>query len=355
MRLRTPAGDVEARCPEGVRAGEVVSVSVRPENIRVSAEPLSGPNVLEGVLEQQFFLGEFLDCHVRVGAMTLLCRQHPTVRFHRNDAVWVEIPAALCVVLSDEHGVVAEYDGGDSELESDQGDPDASSLPGHRWIPVTASGDPDGEVVVNPSPPPAPAEALATLERIGLATASSALPPMVLRARVLDGHAFHRIGGRGAIAGTVVTAWNVWGRSPLNAKLFEMLRPGDVLVVAGDTSRALWGDVATHRAMRREVRAAIVDGCVRDVDAVAATGFSVWAARIFVGEGSRTGGPGAINVPLTIRGLSVEPGDVVVADGDGIGFLPRAMLDEIVAAAEDREREDRRVIAELATNERPSN
>ena len=102
-------------------------------------------------------------------------------------------------------------------------------------------------------------------------------------------------------------------------------------------------------------RAAIVDGCARDVDAVAATGFSVWAARIFVGEGSRTGGPGAINVPLTIRGALVEPGDVVVADGDGIGFIPRAMLDEVVAAAEDREREDRRVLAELATNERPSN
>ena len=206
---------------------------------------------------------------------------------------------------------------------------------------------------VHDSPPPASSEAVATLQRIGLATASSALSPVVLRARVLDGHALQRVSGRGAIAGTVVTAWNVWGSSPDNATLFRMLRPGDVLVVAGDTSRALWGDTATRRALRRSARAAIVDGCVRDVDAVAETGFSVWAARIFVGEGSRTGGPGAINVPLVVQGAIVEPGDVVVADGDGVGFFPRAMLDEIVAAAETRDAEDRRVVAELATGDHP--
>jgi iron(III) transport system ATP-binding protein len=128
MRLRTPAGDVDARCPEGVRAGEVVSLSVRPENIRVSAEPLSGPNVHQGVLEQQYFLGEFLDCRVRVGATTLLCRQHPTVRFHRGDTVWVDIPPELCVVLSEEHGVSSDYDVDDG-AEADQGDVEAVGLP----------------------------------------------------------------------------------------------------------------------------------------------------------------------------------------------------------------------------------
>jgi 4-hydroxy-4-methyl-2-oxoglutarate aldolase len=173
------------------------------------------------------------------------------------------------------------------------------------------------------------------------------MAPVTLRTRVLDGHALHRVGGRGVVAGTVVTAWNVWGSAALNATLFEMLRPGDVLVVAGDTSRALWGDTATRRAMNRSARAAIIDGSVRDVDAIAATGFSVWAARIFVGEGSRTGGPGAINVPLTVRGAIVEPGDVVVADSDGIGFVPRAQLDDIVAAAMERDRQDRQVLADL--------
>jgi 4-hydroxy-4-methyl-2-oxoglutarate aldolase len=213
---------------------------------------------------------------------------------------------------------------------------------------VIPADRPDDGVVVHPSPPSAPDEAIAVLERVGLATVSSALPPVTLRARVLDGHALHRIGGRGAVAGTVVTAWNVWGRTPINAQLFEMLRPGDVLVVAGDTSRALWGDLATSRAMQRGARAAIVDGCARDVDAVAATGFSVWAARIYVGEGARAGGPGAINVPVTVRGAIVEPGDVVVADGDGIGFVPRAMLDDVVAAAEARDREDRQVLDDLS-------
>jgi regulator of RNase E activity RraA len=99
--------------------------------------------------------------------------------------------------------------------------------------------------------------------------------------------------------------------------------------------------------LRRGVRAAIVDGCARDVDAVRDLGFSVWASRIFVGAGAREGGPGAINVALTVAGAVVEPGDVVVADGDGIGFIPRALLDDVAAAAERREREDREVIAQL--------
>jgi iron(III) transport system ATP-binding protein len=130
MRLRTAAGDLDARCPAGVRPGEAVSISVRPENIRVSAEQLSGRNVLEGVLEQQYFLGEFLDCRVRVGSAVLLCRVHPTVRFHRGDPVWVEVPAELCVVLSDEFGVSAEFDGGDQdEIESDGIDGDTETDP----------------------------------------------------------------------------------------------------------------------------------------------------------------------------------------------------------------------------------
>ena len=135
MRLRTAAGDLEARCPEGVKAGGTVSVSIRPENIRVVSTPLSGPNVFEGVLEQQVFLGESLDCRVRVGEATLLCRQHPTVRFHRNDTVWVEIPAELCVVLSDEHGVVSDYDGGDQDRDM----PELDELDQRESIPGPAS------------------------------------------------------------------------------------------------------------------------------------------------------------------------------------------------------------------------
>jgi iron(III) transport system ATP-binding protein len=128
MRLRTAAGDIQARCPEGVRAGESVSISIRPENIRVSAEPISAPNVLQGLLEQQVFLGESLDCRVRVGGAVLLCREHPTVRLHRDDAVWVEIPPRLCVVLSDEHGVATEYDPEDND-QSPVADADVEPAP----------------------------------------------------------------------------------------------------------------------------------------------------------------------------------------------------------------------------------
>jgi 4-hydroxy-4-methyl-2-oxoglutarate aldolase len=218
---------------------------------------------------------------------------------------------------------------------------------------TTESGAEAGAGLVHDSPPPVDPATIACLQRVGLATASSSLPPLVLRARVLDGHALHRISGHGAVAGTVVTAWNVWGSSPLNPVLFQMLRPGDVLVVAGDTTRALWGDLATQRARNRSVRAAIVDGSVRDVDAIRESGLSVWAKRIFVGDGPRNGAPGAINVPVTVDGAVVEPGDVVLADGDGIGFLPRAMVDAIAVAADARDAHDRAVLEQLRA-ERPN-
>ncbi len=108
MYLQTAAGRIQATCPEGVTAGEKVTLSVRPENVRLHTEAPSGAvNVLQGIVEQRMFMGEYLDCRVRVGEATLFSREHPTLTIRRGATVYVEVPVELCAVITDTHGVAA--------------------------------------------------------------------------------------------------------------------------------------------------------------------------------------------------------------------------------------------------------
>jgi iron(III) transport system ATP-binding protein len=105
--VRTAAGCLEVACPEGVRPGETVTVSVRPENITLYAELLSSDNVLDGEVESFMFLGELAECWVKVAGDRLRVRQHPNRAFVHGQSVRVKIPYEACTVISDEHGVAA--------------------------------------------------------------------------------------------------------------------------------------------------------------------------------------------------------------------------------------------------------
>jgi iron(III) transport system ATP-binding protein len=106
MQLRTQVGLVRAHCPTGVSAGDKVTISIRPENIQVHrSEPAEMTNVLPGEVEQVTFLGEFLDCRIRVGGARLFTRLHPMLAVRQGDKVFVEIPSELLAVLSDTHGL----------------------------------------------------------------------------------------------------------------------------------------------------------------------------------------------------------------------------------------------------------
>jgi ABC-type Fe3+/spermidine/putrescine transport system ATPase subunit len=111
--LRTPLGSapVQASCPGDVPIGEKVTLAVRPENIDVHGaddRPAEGtPNLFQGMVEQAMFLGDTLDLQLRVGAVSLSARAHPTVRLRPGDEVAVVLRRELCAVLTDKHGVTA--------------------------------------------------------------------------------------------------------------------------------------------------------------------------------------------------------------------------------------------------------
>src|SRR5207237_8379442 len=85
--LSTSAGQILAACPDGVQAGEKVTLSLRPENLTIHAHPPASGNSLEGEVEMFMFLGEMAECRVKVGGSTLRTRQHPNVSFAHGERV----------------------------------------------------------------------------------------------------------------------------------------------------------------------------------------------------------------------------------------------------------------------------
>ncbi|MER6988895.1 DUF1932 domain-containing protein [Saccharopolyspora hirsuta] len=105
----------------------------------------------------------------------------------------------------------------------------------------------------------------------------------------------------------------------------EASQPGDVLVIngQGDTSRALIGELIAERAKARGVVGMVIDGAARDVAELERIGFGVWARGVSP-AGPYKHGPGQVNVPVAVGGVVACPGDVVVADDDGVIVVPAA-------------------------------
>ncbi|PNU06928.1 dimethylmenaquinone methyltransferase [Novosphingobium guangzhouense] len=152
------------------------------------------------------------------------------------------------------------------------------------------------------------------------------------------------------VCGPAVTAWNFPGDNlAIHAALYTA-QAGDVLVLTngGGHQGALWGDVACSFAQKKGLAGTVVHGATRDVDAIRALGYPVWATAVSP-EHPKKRGPAAVNVPLVVDGVTVEPGDVIVGDSDGVLVIPKALLELAVTNAEKRaaaEVEFRRRIAD---------
>jgi 4-hydroxy-4-methyl-2-oxoglutarate aldolase len=122
----------------------------------------------------------------------------------------------------------------------------------------------------------------------------------------------------------------------LGTAAIEAAASGDVIVVAaaGRTDAAGWGGVLSLAASIRQVSGVIVDGACRDVDETAALGLPVYALAAVPATARGRQAEIAWNEPVLICGVSVCPGDLVVADGSGVVFLPAGQAADIITAAE---------------------
>ncbi len=127
----------------------------------------------------------------------------------------------------------------------------------------------------------------------------------------------------------------------------ERIAPGAVLVVdCGGVLAGYWGDVLATAAQVRGVVGLVIDGGVRDVDALSAMGFPVFARGVSI---RRTGKhlAGRLDEPMTIAGAWVRPGDLIVADADGIVALPAAAIAETLDRARARVAKEDSIKVEL--------
>ncbi|ECA8971157.1 RraA family protein [Salmonella enterica subsp. enterica serovar Omuna] len=118
-------------------------------------------------------------------------------------------------------------------------------------------------------------------------------------------------------------------------KALNMLMPDDVLVVSNDggNSQALMGEIMITYAQQRQASGIVLDGPVRDLYSIQGMDFPVYATGS-TPAGPYKDGPGEVNVPISCGGMQVNPGDIIVGDGDGVIVIPRQDAEALLAEAQ---------------------
>ncbi len=154
------------------------------------------------------------------------------------------------------------------------------------------------------------------------------------------------------IGGSAVTVLSHPGDNGMIHAAVEVCQPGDILVVANTapSTHGMFGDLLATSLLTRGVRGLVVDAGVRDLVDLREMGFPVWAKHISV-QGTVKNTPGSVNVAIAIGGVTIEAGDVICADDDGVVAVPRAEAAWALEQSEARLAKEEAVRARLAAGE----
>jgi len=139
------------------------------------------------------------------------------------------------------------------------------------------------------------------------------------------------------------------GRTHLGARAIDRARPGSVIVVdnGGRTEMGGWGGLLSLAASRNGVAGVVLDGACRDVDEARELGFPVFARAAVPRTARRRVYEESTGEPVSIAGIPVSEGDLVVADGSGVVILPRSRVLEVLAEAERLRAREQEMVEQL--------
>ena len=192
---------------------------------------------------------------------------------------------------------------------------------------------------------------------------------VVAAARALPTATLHEAGGRIGVmpstikpvsptfrlCGPAVTVHSPGGDNLWLHRAIYVAQPGDVLVVhvGGAYEFGYWGEIMSCAAKSRGLAGLVIDGCVRDGGILADFGLPVFARGLSIrGTGKDHGARGWVNFPTLFDDLTVNAGDLIVGDIDGVVAIPRERAAEVVAAAERREAKEAAILERIRAGER---
>jgi len=157
---------------------------------------------------------------------------------------------------------------------------------------------------------------------------------------------FHR-GAR--LIGSAFTVKTRPGDNLLTHKAIDLAAPGDVILVdaGGGLDQAIIGEIMSAHAKSRGIAGMVIDGAIRDADAIAAGDFPVYACGV-THRGPYKDGPGEINVTISIAGMVVNPGDIIVGDADGIIAISQAEAEQVLALTVAQKNKEEATLASIA-------
>ncbi|MFJ7937937.1 RraA family protein [Peribacillus sp. NPDC096622] len=139
------------------------------------------------------------------------------------------------------------------------------------------------------------------------------------------------------MAGRALTVRIPVGDNSAVLKAIGEAKPGDIIVVdcKGDTYRAIAGDFVVGMMQTMEIGGLVVDGVIRDLEAIKELNFPVFSKGTAIAASGKAG-VGETNVPISCGGVTVFPGDIIIGDIDGVVAVPQAKGEEILVKAKDK-------------------